>query len=277
MPEKNFLVPIDFSKASESALQFAIGFNGYFGGKIHFLHIFELPFASSPETISNLDYFEKLQINSQKDTVQFVDNLKGNVEFESVVTAVTGGHFQAIAHYAQQNLIDVIISGNKQKSSLANWFTGSITKHLLAEAPCPVIAVPEHYVWKPLKTIAVFVDLSEKISTANCHFIQSLQKDTKATLIFLHVENKIEAELEDDTEKLQQIQDVFKQTAIMLPFNESFEHSIHTYLNENPADMLVTIPHHHTWLDKLFLGTETGTIAKWANVPIMSLVRNIPE
>jgi len=277
MSVKNILVPIDFSKASASALQFAIGLNGYFGGKIHFLHIFELPLASSPETITNLTYFERLQSTSQKETVQFIEKFKGNMEFEHIVTTVTGGHFQAIAKYAQENKIDVIISGNKQNSSVVNWFTGSITKHLLAEAPCPVIAVPEHYVWKPLKTMAVFVDLSEKISSDKCNFIQSLQKDIHATLTFLHVENKIEAELGDDTEKLQQIQDVFKQSAVMLPFNESFEHSIHTYLNENPADMLVTIPHHHTWLDKLFLGTETGSIAKWSNVPIMSLVRNIPK
>ena len=271
------MVPIDFSKASASALQFAIGLNSYFGGKIHFLHIFELPFASSPETISNLDYFEKLQTSSQKETAHFVDNLKGNIEFEHIITTLTGGHFQAIAKYAQENIIDIIISGNKQKSSLVNWFNGSITKHLLAEAPCPVIAVPENYVWTPLKKIAIFVDLSEKISTNNCNFIQSLQKDIHATLIFLHVENKIEAELEDDTEKLQQIQDVFKQSAVMLPFKESFEHSIHTYLDKNPADMLVTIPHHHSWLDKLFLGTETGSIANWSSIPIMSLVRNIPK
>jgi hypothetical protein len=94
-------------------------------------------------------------------------------------------------------------------------------------------------------------------------------------LTFIHVEYKIEAEFGDDANAIQQIETEFGQNIIMLPFNESFEHTIHQYLNQHPTNLLVTIPHHHSWLDKLFLGTETGSMAKWSEVPIMSLVHNI--
>jgi nucleotide-binding universal stress UspA family protein len=272
---KNILVPIDFSSASETALHFAIGLNALFSGKLHFLHIFETPYASSPENTNGIDYFEKLQAISEKRTLQFIEDRKGDYHFDSIVSATTGGLFQAIASYAQRNKIDLIVSGNKQKTELINWFSGSITRHLLAESPCPVVAVPDGFVWIPLKNIVVFLDLSETLSTENCTFIKALQKETNAKLSFIHIENKIEAGLEDDAIALQQINIEFGQTPIILPFKESFEYSIHQYLNQQPTQLLVTIPHHHSWLDKLFLGTETGSMAKWAEVPIMSLVHTI--
>lgn len=272
---KNILVPIDFSSASETALHYAIGLNALFCGKLHFLHIFETPFATSPENMTSVDYFEKIQAISEKRTLKFIDDHKGDYHFDSIITTTTGGLFQAIATYAQNNNIDLIVSGNKQKTEFINWFTGSITRHLLAEAPCPVVAVPDRYLWSPLKNIAIFLDLSETLTIENCSIIKALQKDTNAKLTFIHVEDKIESELDDDAIAIQQIKTEFGQNITKLPFYESFEHSIHQYLNQYPTHLLVTIPHHHTWLDKLFLGTETGAMAKWAEVPIMSLVHNI--
>ena len=272
---KNILVPIDFSSASETALHFAIGLNAMFSGKLHFLHIFETPFATSPENMNSIDYFEKLQAISEKRTLKFIEDHKGDYHFDSITTATTGGLFQAIATYAQNNKIDLIVSGNKQKTELINWFSGSITRHLLAESPCPVVAVPNGFKWNSIKSIAVFLDLSETLSIENCKIIKTLQKDTAANLIFIHVEYKIEAEMGDDSNAEQQIETEFGKKITILPFNESFENSIHQYLNKHPTDLLVTIPHHHSWLDKLFLGTETGSMAKWSEVPIMSLVHDI--
>jgi len=274
---KNILIPIDFSPASETALHFAIGLNALFSGKLHFLHIFETPFTTSPENMNSIDYFEKLQAISEKNTLKFIEDHKGDYHFDSITTATTGGLFQAIATYAQKNNIDLIVSGNKQKTELINWFSGSITKHLLAESPCPVVAVPDGFVWTPIKSIAVFLDLSETLSLENCKIIKALQKGTNAKLTFIHVEYKIEAEFGDDANAIQQIETEFGQNITMLPFKESFEHSIHQYLNQHPTNLLVTIPHHHSWLDKLFLGTETGSMAKWSEVPIMSLVHNFQD
>jgi hypothetical protein len=46
---------------------------------LHFLHIFETPFATSPENMNSIDYFEKLQAISEKRTLKFIEDHKVNL------------------------------------------------------------------------------------------------------------------------------------------------------------------------------------------------------
>jgi nucleotide-binding universal stress UspA family protein len=46
---------------------------------------------------------------------------------------------------------------------------------------------------------------------------------------------------------------------------------IDEYIGAHGIDLLVTLPHSHTWLDRLLIGSETSELASMVGIPVMSI------
>lgn len=268
---ENFLVPVDFSDASASALKYACEFNRHFFARLHVLHIFDVPFGAAAESDAGFLQYESLKKVNEKNTWDFINLNKAEYHYDTEVAVTSGGHYQSIANYAQEKNIQLIILGNKGKGGLRKWFFGSVTQYLLRHAPCPVIAIPAQHVWKAIEDIVVCTDLSQPLTEHQCQKLKKISEAFNAVIHFLHVQDKIEVEMPSDHIAIDKIRNAFGVTPITVAFEDSIGVSVNKYLTENGGELVVTFPHYHSWLDHLLLGSETSTLAKLVKVPIMSL------
>jgi nucleotide-binding universal stress UspA family protein len=81
--------------------------------------------------------------------------------------------------------------------------------------------------------------------------------------IHLPVEDKVQASLKNHFGKDVQY--------ISASEKESISMAIDKYIQENQIDLLVTVPHFHTWMDRVLIGSETKELASVIQIPIMSL------
>ena len=267
----HFLIPVDFSDASANALRYAFELNKHFIAKLHVLHVFDVPFSASPETDTAVYEYESIRQSFTERTWKFIGDHKGDFHFDVEVFVTSGGHFQGVVTYAEEKNIDLIILGNKGKTGLGRWFYGTVTQQLLRKAPCPALSVPAQFPWKPVHEIVVCTDYSEPLTDRQCETLKVFEDRLEARLRFLHVQDKVEVALPEDNIAKQRIKTFFGKDPVATPFMDTIPHSIQQFIDAEGGDLVVTIPHQHSWLDHFLLGSETASISEHLKLPLLAL------
>lgn len=140
-PIKNILVPTDFSKHSEQALEYAKEIGGPLGASIHLVHVLEpMTTYGSWEGIPMDDLVGRAFEQSEQKLKEAAAESLNNVP-EKYIKVLEGHPDIAINHYAAEHKIDVIIMGTHGRRGLEYILFGSTTEKVLRTAPCSVLAV----------------------------------------------------------------------------------------------------------------------------------------
>ena len=164
---KKILVPTDFSKRSQEALDFAIEFNEKYGGKIVLLHVLEIPsYHYSVAGEVNLVPIDKLYEGEfVKGTHRRLEELSKKVTEagQEVATRLKYGNpYENISGEITEEMADYIIMGSNGASGLREVFFGSNAERIVRHAECPVIVVKGKASLKGMKNMVLASDLDEE-------------------------------------------------------------------------------------------------------------------
>ena len=134
----NILCPIDFSAASNAALEQATRLAKQHGSRIHLLHVYEMIFTDG--------YIEgMIPVPAGPDNDVLTRQLEQlrPADVESVCELTQGFPAGSIVAYANQHSIDLIVLGTHARTGWSRLVMGSVTESVMREAPCPVLVVHE--------------------------------------------------------------------------------------------------------------------------------------
>lgn len=148
---KNILVPVDFSKFSNTMLATAIKIAESYKAKVHLLHIEEdLYRIQQGHELSVMDKASIPIIEGFHQTLLRECGKKLNEYLHRIPQAVRGsadmreGHpTEMILNYINENSIDLVVLGSHGESDLAAVLLGSTTDKLARKAPCSVFIVKD--------------------------------------------------------------------------------------------------------------------------------------
>jgi nucleotide-binding universal stress UspA family protein len=254
-------------------LKFCFSLNRHFFARINILHLFDVPITTGDDSELYLRNYEAYRKSFDDDLWDFVKTNRGDYHYETEVFSTSGGHYQGIVDFARKHPTDLTIIGNKGAGGLRRWVFGSVARYLLTHPPVPVLAIPEHFDKGDIKRIVLATDLSGLLPVPQLNFLKGFAESCKAELTVIHVRDRNEISLPGEEKVHKQIQEIFGKPCAIIPVQqgETISIVINRYLNEQSCDMLVTIPHTHTWLDRLLIGSETRELASLIQIPIMSL------
>jgi nucleotide-binding universal stress UspA family protein len=136
---KLILSPADGSEASERATRHAIYLAKLTGAEILILHVVETNFAWYTGTLYQ-QVVDQLRDFGKK----VLEQAMRMAEEEGVKarSMLTDGHSgTVIVRIAEQEEADVIVMGALGRSMVAEALMGSISRHVVRHAPCPVLVV----------------------------------------------------------------------------------------------------------------------------------------
>jgi universal stress protein A len=139
---KSILVPIDFSKSSQKALEYALPLARQFGGEITLLHAIE-----PPPYAMDLSYIPKSEgfpTASMKKELEELGNRMIDPELLKDVLVQVGTAFEVITNIARDYEVDLIVLTTHGKTGLKHVFMGSTAERVVRHAPCPVLVVRKH-------------------------------------------------------------------------------------------------------------------------------------
>jgi universal stress protein A len=136
------LVPLDFSKHSDAALDLALELAREQGAEVHLLHAYELPAAVTmaygiaiPQAV--WDGVQEAAAGRLAEGLRKVEaaGLRGTTHLATAPAA------DAIATAAETHGIDLIVMGTRGLTGLKHVLLGSVAERTIRTAPCPVLTV----------------------------------------------------------------------------------------------------------------------------------------
>jgi nucleotide-binding universal stress UspA family protein len=158
---KNILVATDFSEPSDAALTYGRALARNFKATLHVVHVLanvsrafygaEGYVAAVPEMQAELEEAARKQLDDL-----LVDNDEPPLPTRRVLIASSSPAL-AIVEYANQEHVDLIVTGTHGRGAVAHLLMGSVAERVVRTAPCPVLTVrhPEHEFVVPDALMAV--------------------------------------------------------------------------------------------------------------------------
>jgi universal stress protein A len=145
MQIKKVLVPVDFSKDSLRAAEYAKNFAAPFGAQLVLLHVIEPIYYASPADMYAASPNLALLIEEQRKAAQaqleqLAQKLSG--QGAKVQTLLkSGSPAQVIADTAKRIKADLIVMATHGRTGLAHVLLGSVAERVVRLATCPVLTV----------------------------------------------------------------------------------------------------------------------------------------
>jgi nucleotide-binding universal stress UspA family protein len=163
MPRRptHVLVPTDFSRTAQAALDYALDLCELVGARLTLLHVTNR--AKVEEELKGLDslgylfqttesmasgtevkpaslQWARLEEVARRQLEQSVDPARrGKLPIE--FTCRDGYPSQTITQYAQEHGVDLIVMGTQGRGRTAQFVMGSVTQNVIRSADCPVLTV----------------------------------------------------------------------------------------------------------------------------------------
>jgi nucleotide-binding universal stress UspA family protein len=139
---KRIVVPTDFSEASKKAFPYAAALARKFGATITLVHVVPTHLALSLSQLGVMLEEKRLIERARKELPLFCEaELDPRVQVSTMV--LTGGPTYGICQTAESEAADLIVMATHGHTALQRFVVGSVTEHVLREAPCPVLVVRE--------------------------------------------------------------------------------------------------------------------------------------
>lgn len=262
---KTIVVPTDFSVAAESAQTYAAGLAQQLSARLLLVHAYQLPVSMNDMPvlmISAEELKEQADGGLSRSREQVLQQFPGlEVQTESRLGDIS----YELNDLFRQAEAFLVVLGQTTVRGVEKMLFGSTALSVIRKSKVPVMVVPQGVRPGPIRQAALATDLSER---GNFPFarISGLIDALQAQLHLIHV----------CTSKQEQVSaDTFRQgfgplqPDVHLIYDDNFLHGIQEYIHSHAIDLLITVPHHHTFWERLFFRTHTVELVEEVTLPVL--------
>lgn len=274
---KTILVPTDFSKCAYNAAKYAVELAKETKAKIILLHIYQVPVPPPERYINPISISDLHEENMKrlKQMAEFELDLHNNDDLEIEWEAITGIVVSEIIEASKKYNAGMIVMGTEGASGvIKKYILGSSTASVISKSLCPVLAVPESAKYFGFKRI---------VFTADFHEIKNNSSvDTLMEIALLFGSEILIFSVRKNESDIPSVQEVFEGFNLKKKF-ERVPHSFHSVVSEDiadaidnfastlNADLLVTMPQKHSFLELVFNKSITRNLVFHTQTPVLSL------
>lgn len=269
------IVPVDFSKYSEYALEAAAILAKKHRAEILVLHMLEMTdslFTSSSEDHKAKAFFF-LRLAEQK-FKQFLD--KPYLEDITLTPIVKKFKvFSEVNQVAKEHNADLIVMGSQGTSGFNEVFVGSNTEKVVRHSEIPVLVIKQTPANLNFETVVFASDFSEKAVDVYKRAIKTLGEYSDMQLLYVNVpgENfKSTAEMEQRVAKFLMHAEghIQRLNKVHYVSDYTIEKGIVNFSNIVGADLIVMPTHGRKGFAHFFEGSISEDLANHATLPVMT-------
>ncbi len=270
---KKILVPTDFSKEAENALQVAAQLAKKHNSEIYLLHMLELPLdqvdmLSQHSELPEAMFFMKLAHQKFEETMS-QDYLNDVIVHETVDFNQT---FTGISNTCKEHDIDLIIMGSHGVSGIKEIFIGSNTEKVVRSSDIPVLVIKNHH---DAFEINDFVFASDFKNDNKETYKQASQLaslfNAKIHLLLVNTAGNFITTSKANSRILDFIKDTnFQNYTINVYNDESVEKGILNFSHELNADLIGISTHGRQGIAHFFNGSISEDLVNHAKRPVIT-------
>lgn len=267
------LVPFEFTKSSEAALDFAIHHYQKFGGQIDILHIL-INVIPGPEATVIMPTEDEISVSKKMlDDIVTKKASEFGIDSKFIYPKVSvGSPVYGILHAEKEASYDLIIMGTHDKESLFMRILGSVSNSIIMNSNTPVMLVHgTSEIKKDITNILFVIDDETNIGPALDKFLV-YNNELKAHTEFIHFakeEDNIDQQAENILQKYYTINDL--QFAFELKTIESSDpqEALQTLIDTNKYQLLVMVKGNEGFFYNYFRPSFSIKAVHQSNIPAL--------
>ncbi|MEN8250492.1 MAG: universal stress protein [Bacteroidota bacterium] len=280
---QRILVPTDFSKQAENALQTAVIIASKFNAKIFLLHVLVVSSQNRVNSLSTKEtdprVAEKLLIDESiqeaKSNIErsllLHDVEKSGVSVESFIRI--GNPIKEIERSVENSNIDLVIMGTKGAWGLNDILLGTNTDKLLRRVNCPVMAVNQIIPIEDYKKI-VFPTTTNSKETNLIEIIKNLQQAFESKIHLVRINTP--SDFIPDEESIELLNEYAEENSLKNYETHVYSHNeeedgIREFARSINAGLIAVSTSAHTGLRKIIQGSVTKDLVSHSKRPVLTM------
>ncbi len=279
---KTIIVPIDFSKNADNAVEYAIRMSKMHYNKLIFMHVFSLPYLN-PEVgmVYDQSFADAQRVQADKALREHIEKvyeslgmhrnlLLSELEVTEAISLSSG-----IEKINRKYNADFIIMGTHGATGLKKFFLGSNAVDVLDNTHIPVLTVPSHCEFKEIKNIAYCSDFSNIDNELKevVNFAKAFSG--KVDVVHIAKDNNTSTNIEVDPliKKWQEANSYEKINLHVVQGNDNtnVDEALKSLLTQIEVDLLVMFHQQRNFWKSLFEKSTTAELVyEWTN-PILTM------
>ncbi len=280
---KNILIPTDFSNNAWNAISYAMEFFKNEKCNFYILHTYTPAFYRADYALGGAMYSAIPDVGADialaqlektlEDVKEQFPNKNHTYEIVSAFNTLT----DEINELSKKKDIDLVIMGTQGATGAKQLFLGSGTVFAIRKAQVPILAIPEHCRFRPIKKILFPSDFLAPYKKEEVSTIIDLAKTHGAEIILLHVWEVVELTENQKKNKrilLKDLENVsYNQVHVK---GKKLPEAILEYINENDSDLLAMMNRKHSFFERILIRQNVDQIGFHVQVPFL-VVRDTAE
>ena len=264
----NILLPVDFSNSSFHAARYAIETFGQ-AHNYTILHCIHVSHAGATVLISLNEEMMKL---ANQEMENFMTGLaKFYPDYDLDPISDFGSIPATIKQYVHDENIDLVVMGTRGASGLRQYIMGSNAQSVAHGVDVPVLVVPHKAAHNKPKRILFATDFANDKQVQSIETLAKYCKTLQCSLHLLHV-----SDVDEDEDNLAQPikeLDVLSEMEYTLhvEFGKDIESIILEFANRNESDIIATIPHDDSFLERIFQKSISKNLIFHSDTPLLVL------
>ena len=272
---KTILFPTDFSTHANNALKYAIKLSEQ--TKSHLIVFYS---NYIPETLPKKEYVKTVQetLTYKKKMLEYMVTAlckKNNLQLPKNIIYECENENSVVKNIlltAKKHKAELIIVGTHGATGLKKVLFGSTTSELILKSKIPILAIPQRFSYKKIKTIIYasdMTDLSNEVSS-----LLPISKAIKAPIEVLYLDYWNKGKEKDILFNKMITKNQFKNVYLIkksVSIEKTMAEHIINYTKKNKDSILAMFPEERNFFEKIFFQSITEKIAFTLIRPLLSM------
>ncbi|ALJ00108.1 universal stress protein [Rufibacter tibetensis] len=269
------LVPTDFSENAANAVQYAASLAVQTSSRLLLVHTVSVPVSVMPEGIPLLSVNTQLMKASEEALGTLAHQLNQSFSLEVETLCLSGPLIPLLNEVIKTQTVDLVVMGTQGAGDLLTRLIGTNSTVFIKEASCPVLVVPAHAKFSPIRHIAYASDF-ETEETVYLKQLFQLASTLNSEVHIINITSEHELNIVSDRQVLKSIKKHFphhQYSVAQMRYNDVVA-GLKKFVQENQMDLLAVSIQDRDLLEYLFHHSITIELAIQAFVPLLTLPAN---
>ncbi|WP_437919596.1 universal stress protein [Sphingobacterium sp. LRF_L2] len=276
---RKILFPTDFSEAADNAFLYALNLAKELDAELFILHTYMQPVLSAthagqpeliPEVYENyeLQQFENFTKHSAE-----LRKLAAESNLHSVPLTFLfeeGTVVYNVERLIQKENIQLVVMGTNRDQGVIEKIFGSNTLGVIRGIKIPVLSVPKEASFRGITEI-LFTTLFREKDEIALKAILELAKPFQVNVKCAYVQKEGDVHIINAIERWRRSSEGHNLEFVILDFDQSIEHSINKYIEQNRVDLLCVVKRNRNFLERIFTSSISNRLRIHTNTATLVL------
>lgn len=274
---KTILIATDFTPAARNAAIYGLHFAKAIHARVILYNAYHVSSSANGlnVTVSRYDIQKQMEkkLEDEAESIRYVNLPQVKIICEE------GDAENSILKIAEEKNADFIIVGMKKCLPGFRKIFGSTVTQLAKNPAFPLMIIPEHAKFSIPGKILYATDLDDVNNLQPVSHLQFVSQLFTSSIAIVKVLHENEVDKFESGEISPELRDTLKviDANVQYPVDDDIRHALHELIIKANFNMLVMVPHQHSWIERLFTKSMIKEMIFHTAIPLLILPEFFPN